>query len=286
MVDSAQPIRRAGSLSLRIGVIVAMVFLLIGFASIIWTPYPIEKLDVGAQLQDASLAHWLGTDHLGRDVASLVMKGTLTSFIVAAIAVAIGALIGIPLGLGAAIWGGPLEWVILRFSDFVFAFPALIVAMLITALAGPSAVNAMIAVGIFNIPVFARVARGGALSFKTLDYVAAGRLAGLSDWEVARKHILPNILGLLIVQATIQLAMGILAEASLSYVGLGSQPPATSLGLMLRDAQAYALLKPMLAVIPGVTILIIVVALNLAGDGLRDLLDPRLRRVGVARGTA
>jgi peptide/nickel transport system permease protein len=286
MAELAQPIRRAGGMSLRIGVVIALVFLLIGFASIVWTPYPIEKLDVGAQLQDWSPAHWLGTDHLGRDLLSLVMKGTLTSFIVAAIAVAIGALIGIPLGLGAAIWGGPLEWVILRFSDFLFAFPALIVAMLITTLAGPSAINAMIAVGIFNIPVFARVARGSALSFKTLDYVAAGRLAGLSDWEVARKHILPNILGLLIVQATIQLAMGILAEASLSYVGLGSQPPATSLGLMLREAQSYALLKPMLAVIPGLTILLIVVALNLAGDGLRDLLDPRLRRVGVARGTA
>ncbi|HWA19182.1 MAG TPA: ABC transporter permease [Devosia sp.] len=274
----------AGHWSLRVGVIATLVFLLIGFVSVAWTPYPIELIDVGAARQDPSAAHWLGTDHLGRDMVSLVMKGTLTSFVVAAIAVAIGAAIGVPLGLGAAAWGGPLEWIILRVSDFLFAFPALIIAILITTLFGPSAVNAMIAVGIFNIPVFARVARGGALSIKTLDYLAAARLAGLNVWEIAWKHVLPNILSLLIVQATIQLALGILAEASLSYVGLGTQPPGTSLGLMLKDAQAYVLLKPSLALIPGISIVLIVVALNLAGDGLRDLLDPRLRRIGASRG--
>jgi peptide/nickel transport system permease protein len=272
--------------SLRIGIVATLAFLLIGFLSIVWTPYAIENINVGAAMQDFSPAHWLGTDHLGRDMLSLVMKGTLTSFIVAAIAVAIGALIGVPFGLAAASWGGPAEWAILRVNDFLFAFPALIIAILITTLFGPSAINAMIAVGIFNIPVFARVARGGALSLKTLDYVAAARLAGMGSLEIARRHILPNIASLIIVQATIQLAMGILAEASLSYVGLGTQPPATSLGLMLKDAQTYALLKPSLALIPGFTIILIVVALNLAGDGLRDLLDPRLRRIGAARGVA
>jgi peptide/nickel transport system permease protein len=270
--------------SLRVGVIASLIFLLIGFASVVWTPYPIERIDVSIAMQGSSAAHWLGTDHLGRDMLSLVMKGTLTSFVVAAIAVGIGALIGVPLGLVAAAWGGPLEWMILRVSDFLFAFPALVIAILITTLFGPSAINAMIAVGIFNIPVFARVARGGALSLKTLDYLAAARLAGLGSWEIARKHVLPNIAGLLIVQATIQLALGILAEASLSYVGLGTQPPATSLGLMLKDAQTYVLLKPMLALIPGTLIVLIVIALNLAGDGLRDLLDPRLKRIGGVRG--
>lgn len=272
--------------SLRIGAIASLLFLLIGFISIAWVPYPIEQINVGAAMQDPSPAHWLGTDHLGRDMVSLVMKGTLTSFVVAAIAVAIGALIGVPLGLAAAAWGGPAEWVILRVNDFLFAFPALIIAILITTIFGPSAINAMIAVGIFNIPVFARVARGGALSLKTLDYVAAARLTGMGPLEIARRHILPNIASLIIVQATIQLALGILAEASLSYVGLGTQPPATSLGLMLKDAQTYALLKPALALIPGFTIILIVVALNLAGDGLRDQLDPKLRRLGGARGVA
>jgi len=259
-------------------------FLLIGLVSIVWTPYPIERIDVASAMQDASFSHVLGTDHLGRDMASLVMKGTLTSFVVAAIAVAIGAIIGVPLGLLAASTGGPLEWLILRTSDFLFAFPAIIIAMLISALFGPSAINAMIAVGIFNIPVFARVARGGALSLKSLDYLKASRLAGLSAWETSWRHVFPNIASLLIVQATIQLALGILAEASLSYVGLGTQAPATSLGLMLRDAQAYVLLKPSLALIPGISIVLIVIALNLAGDGLRDHLDPRLKRIGVARG--
>lgn len=272
--------------SLTIGVIASLLFLLIGFLSVLWVPYPIESLNIGAAMQDPSPAHWLGTDHLGRDMVSLIMKGTLTSFVVAAIAVGIGAIIGVPLGLAAAAWGGPAEWVILRLNDFLFAFPALIIAILITTLFGPSAINAMIAVGIFNVPVFARVARGGALSLKTLDYVGAARLAGMGPLEIARRHILPNIASLIIVQATIQLALGILAEASLSYVGLGTQPPATSLGLMLKDAQTYALLKPSLALIPGITIILIVVALNLAGDGLRDQLDPRLRRLGGARGVA
>jgi peptide/nickel transport system permease protein len=272
--------------SLRIGAIASLVFLLIGFVSILWTPYPIETVSISNAMQDPSPAHWLGTDHLGRDMVSLVMKGTLTSFVVAAIAVAIGALIGVPLGLAAASWGGASEWAILRVNDFLFAFPALIIAILITTLFGPSAINAMIAVGVFNIPVFARVARGGALSLKTLDYVAAARLSGMGPIEIARRHILPNIASLIIVQATIQLALGILAEASLSYVGLGTQPPATSLGLMLKDAQTYALLKPPLALIPGITIILIVIALNLAGDGLRDQLDPKLRRIGGARGVA
>lgn len=272
--------------SLRVGAIASLAFVLIGFVSILWTPYPIENISIGRAMQGFSSAHWLGTDHLGRDMLSLVMKGTLTSFIVAAIAVGIGALIGIPLGLAAASWGGPAEWAILRVNDFLFAFPALIVAMLITTLFGPGAINAMIAVGIFNIPVFARVARGGALSLRTLDYIAAARLAGMGPIEIARRHILPNIAGLIIVQATIQLALGILAEASLSYVGLGTQPPATSLGLMLRDAQTYALLNPSMALIPGITIILIVVALNLAGDGLRDQLDPKLRRIGGSRGIA
>jgi peptide/nickel transport system permease protein len=272
--------------SLRVGAIASLLFLLIGFASIAWVPYPIENLDVGAAMQDWSGAHWLGTDHLGRDMVSMIMKGMLTSFVVAAVAVVIGAVIGVPLGLAAATWGGPADWIVLRVNDFLFAFPALIIAILLTTIFGPSAINVMIAVGIFNIPVFARVARDGVLSLKTLDYVGAARLAGLGPLEIARRHILPSIASLLIVQAITQLALGVMAEASLSYVGLGAQPPATSLGLMLKDAQTYVLLKPTLALIPGLTILLIVVALNLAADGLRDLLDPKLRRLGGIRGAA
>lgn len=264
--------------SLVIGLAATLIFALLGLISLVWTPYPIEQIDIGRRFLAPTAGHWLGTDNLGRDMASLIMAGTFTSFVVAALAVAIGAGIGVPLGLAAAAWGGPVEWLVLRLSDFIFAFPSIIVAILITTLIGPGASNAVIAIGIFNIPVFARVARGGALSVATLDFVAAGKLAGLGNALIAWRHLLPNIMSLLIVQGTIQLSLGILAEAGLSYVGLGTQPPATSLGLMLKDAQGVFLIHPWLTLVPGLAIVLIVIALNLAGDGLRDAIDPRLRQ--------
>jgi peptide/nickel transport system permease protein len=264
--------------SLVIGLGATAVFALLALISLVWTPYPIAEIDISRRFLGPSGAHWLGTDFFGRDMASLVMSGALTSFVVAAAAVIIGAGIGVPLGLAAAAYGGPVEWLVLRVSDFVFAFPALVVAILITALFGPGAVNAVVAIGIFNIPVFARVARGGSLAIMALAFIDAARLAGLGNWAIAWRHLLPNIMGLIIVQATIQLSLGILAEAGLSYIGLGTQPPATSLGLMLRDAQSLFLLHPFLSLVPGLAIVVIVIALNLAGDGLRDALDPRLRQ--------
>jgi peptide/nickel transport system permease protein len=264
--------------SLAIGLFATLIFVAIGLISLIWTPFPIAQIDIPRRFLPPGPEHWLGTDNLGRDMASLVMSGTWTSFLVAAIAVAIGVGVGVPLGLAAAAWGGPVEWLVLRLTDFVFAFPAVIVAILITALMGPGAVNAIVAIGIFNIPVFARVARGGALSIATLDFVAAGRLAGLGNAMIAYRHLLPNIMSLLIVQGTIQMSLGILAEAGLSYIGLGTQPPATSLGLMLRDAQGMFLIHPWLTLVPGMVIVLIVIALNIAGDGLRDAIDPRLRQ--------
>jgi peptide/nickel transport system permease protein len=264
--------------SLAIGLSATLIFALIGLVSLVWTPFPIADIDIGRRFLGPTPEHWLGTDNLGRDMVSLLMSGTMTSFLVAALAVAIGTGIGVPLGLIAAAWGGPVEWLVLRFSDFIFAFPAVIVAILITTLNGPGAINAIIAIGIFNIPVFARVARGGALSIATLDFVAAGRLAGLGNMMIAYRHLLPNIMSLIIVQGTIQMSLGILAEAGLSYIGLGTQPPETSLGLMLKDAQGMFLIYPWLTVLPGIAIVLIVIALNIAGDGLRDAIDPRLRQ--------
>jgi peptide/nickel transport system permease protein len=264
--------------SLAIGLSATLIFALLGLVSLVWTPFPIADIDIGRRFLGATPEHWLGTDNLGRDMVSLLMSGTMTSFLVAALAVAIGTGIGVPLGLIAAAWGGPVEWLVLRFSDFVFAFPAVIVAILITSLNGPGAINAIIAIGIFNIPVFARVARGGALSIATLDFVAAGRLAGLGNLMIAYRHLLPNIMSLIIVQGTIQMSLGILAEAGLSYIGLGTQAPETSLGLMLKDAQGVFLIHPWLTLLPGITIVLIVIALNIAGDGLRDAIDPRLRQ--------
>ncbi len=272
--------------SFGIGLVLSAALLLIGLISLVWTPYPIAGIEIARRFLGPTAAHWLGTDHLGRDMVSLLMAGTLTSFVVAIASVVIGAGIGVPLGLLSVAYGGAFEWLTLRLSDLIFAFPALIVAILITALFGPGAINAVIAIGIFNIPVFARVARGGALAIHALDYVSAARLAGLTPTRIAWRHLLPNIAGLVIVQATIQLSLGILAEAGLSYIGLGTQPPATSLGLMLRDAQSLFLLHPMLSVLPGIAVAIIVVGLNLMGDGLRDLLDPRLRGEGAVNAAA
>jgi peptide/nickel transport system permease protein len=281
--DEQGRLRHAG---FRIGAIGSLLFLLLGFISIAWTPHSIDSLNVGAALQDPGTVYWFGTDHLGRDVLSLLMKGMLTSFIVAAVAVVIGAVIGVPLGLAAAVWGGPLDWLVLRINDFLVTFPALIIAILIATVFGPGAIIVMIAVGIFNVPAFARATREGWTQLHPRDYVAAARMSGMGTVEIARRHIVPNIASLLLVQALTQLALGILAEASLSYIGLGAQAPASSLGLMLRDAQAYASLKPALALIPGIAILLSVVALNLAADGFRDHADPKLRHMGDGRGAA
>lgn len=272
--------------SLWLGLGATLVFVVTALISLVWTPFPIDAINIPSRFQGPGPVHWLGTDHLGRDMASLIMTGTFMSFVVSALAVALGAGIGVPLGLIAASWGGLPEWLVLRFSDFLFAFPAVIVAILITALFGPGAINAVISIGIFNIPVFARVARGGSLSFMTLDFIAAARLSGMGNGAIAFRHLLPNIMSLVIVQGTIQLSLGILAEAGLSYIGFGTQPPATSLGLMLRDAQGVFLIHPWLSVLPGLSIVAIVIALNLAGDGLRDAIDPRLRREGTRYGTA
>jgi peptide/nickel transport system permease protein len=186
--------------------------------------------------------------------------------------------LGIPLGLWAAARRGSLvDEVIMRGNDLVFAFPSLVIAILITAVFGAGAVNAIIAIGIFNIPVFARITRGAALSLWERDFILAARVSGKSGLRISVEHILPNITNLLIVQTTIQFSLGILAEAALSYVGLGAQPPTPSWGRMLADAQTMVSIAPHMALMPGFAIILTVLGLNLMGDGLRDLLDPRLR---------
>ncbi|MEZ5883152.1 MAG: ABC transporter permease [Paracoccaceae bacterium] len=246
--------------------------------SLIWLPYDVSAMAIGQRLQPPSAAHWAGTDHFGRDIAALLMAGARTSLAVALVAVGIGMGLGVPFGLAAAARRGSwLDEVIMRGNDLIFAFPSLVIAILITAVFGPSAVNAIIAIGIFNIPVFARVARAGALSLWTLDYVRAAQVAGKGRARISVEHILPNIANLLIVQGTIQFSLGILAEAGLSYVGLGAQPPTPSWGRMLAEAQTMVTLAPHVALFPGLAIVATVLGLNLLGDGLRDALDPRLR---------
>lgn len=267
------------SRNLMLGLILTLVFVGAALVSYIWTPFDVTKMNIPDKLQTPSGTHWFGTDHFGRDIFSMIMVGARTSIAVALVAVGIGMALGVPLGLWAAARSGSLmDEVIMRGNDLVFAFPALLIAILITAIFGPAAVNAIIAIGIFNIPVFARLTRGGALSLWTRDYVMSARVSGKGAARISVEHILPNIMNLLIVQGTIQFSLGILAEAGLSYVGLGAQPPIPSWGRMLADSQTMISFAPHMALFPGFAILFTVLGLNLMGDGLRDLFDPRLRR--------
>ena len=262
------------------GAVLAGLFVALALLSFLWTPHPVEALVIADRLQPPSATYWLGTDHFGRDILSMLMVGARTSIAVAVVAVGIGLALGVPLGLlAAATRGSLLDEIVMRGNDLVFAFPSLVIAILITAVFGPSAVNAILAIGIFNIPVFARVTRGAALTLWTLDYILAARVAGKGRALISVQHILPNVLNLLLVQATIQFSLGILAEAALSYIGLGAQPPTPSWGRMLAEAQTMIHAAPALAILPGLCIVLTVLGLNLLGDGLRDLLDPRLRRV-------
>ncbi|WP_432449081.1 ABC transporter permease [Aliiroseovarius marinus] len=264
---------------LVIGAALSTLLLAAALLSFVWTPYDVTVLNISAKLTPPSADHLLGTDHFGRDLLSMLMEGGRISIAVAVLAVGIGMGVGVPLGLmAAANRGGWLDEVIMRGNDLIFAFPSLVIAILITATFGPSATNAIIAIGIFNIPVFARVARGGALTIWTREFIMAARVAGKSRTRISVEHILPNIANLLIVQGTIQFSLGILAEAGLSYVGLGAQPPTPSWGRMLADAQTMIYTTPRLAIAPGLAIVAMVLGLNLIGDGLRDLLDPRIRR--------
>lgn len=269
-----------GRWTLILGGILAGVFALAALISLVWVPVPVEQLAIAMKMKPIGTpGHLLGTDHFGRDLLSMLMVGARTSLAVAVLAVGIGIAFGVPLGLlAAAQRGGLVDEVVMRGNDLVFAFPSLVIAILITAVFGPSATNAIIAIGIFNIPVFARVTRGGALSLWTLDYIRAAEVAGKSRLRISAEHILPNIANLLIVQGTIQFSLGILAEAGLSYVGLGAQPPIPSWGRMLAESQTMISMAPHLAILPGLAIVLTVLGLNLMGDGLRDLLDPRLRR--------
>jgi peptide/nickel transport system permease protein len=266
------------SRNLILGAILSSLVVLAALVSFFWTPFPYTAMNIPGKLQTPNAVNWLGTDHFGRDIFSMIMVGARTSIAVALVAVGIGMVIGVPLGLlAAARRGGWTDEIVMRGNDLVFAFPSLVIAILITAIFGPGAVNAIIAIGIFNIPVFARITRGAALSLWEREFILAARVAGKSAVRISVEHILPNVTNLLIVQGTIQFSLGILAEAGLSYVGLGAQPPTPSWGRMLADAQTMVSFAPHLALIPGVAIILTVLGLNLMGDGLRDMLDPRLR---------
>lgn len=276
---AASPRRNALSWGFRIGLFLVVLVVAAALISFVWTPYDVEAIDISSKLLPPSLQHLFGTDHFGRDVFSMIMTGARNSLAVALVAVGIGAGIGVPLGLLAAARKGLVSESIMRTNDLIFAFPSLLMAVMITAAFGAGAINAIVAIGIFNIPVFARVTRGAALSLWAREYILAARVAGKSALPISLQHILPNLGGLLIVQAAIQFALGVVAEAGLSYVGLGVQPPMPSWGRMLSEAQTMIGFAPWLAIFPGLAIMLLVFGFGLIGDGLNDHLDPRIRRL-------
>lgn len=263
--------------TLKIGATIVGIVFITALLSFVWTPYdPIHAI-AADRLQGPSLKHLLGTDRYGRDVLSALMVGSRITLYVGLISVGIGATLGTPLGVLAAVRGGWLEQVIMRGSDLLLAFPALLMAIVTGAMFGASTASAMVAIGIATIPGFARVARAGTLQVLSRDYILAAKLSKVSGPAIAFKHVLPNISGMLIVQCSVSFALAILAEAALSFLGLGTPPPDPSWGRMLHSAQASLSSAPELALWPGLAIALIVLGFNLLGDGLRDYFDPKTK---------
>jgi len=262
-----------------VGFILTSIVVMAALVSLIWTPYDGNRMNARVRLQGPSIQHPLGTDQYGRDTLSRVMVGAVNSIIVGLVTVAMGLSVGVFLGLTSAYYGRWVDESIMRFSDLLYGFPAVLSAILITSILGPSMINAMLAIGIFYIPVFARLTRAVSITIWEREYIAAARAGGVSEWAITRRHVLPNILSPLLIQGTIQFAVAILAEAGLSYLGLGTQPPHASWGRMLNEAQTFMTLAPWMAIFPGLAIAWAVLGINLLGDGLRDTLDPRMVRV-------
>jgi len=271
--------RPFGNVNLLLGGFLVLVIVATALLSYVYTPYDPNRMDLSRRFLPPGPSHLLGTDQYGRDILSRVMKGAVNSILVGWVAVGIGMSFGVLLGSLAAYWGGWRDEGIMRLVDVLYGFPAVLSAILITSILGPGIVNSMLAIGIFYIPIFTRLTRGASLSIWQRDYVTSARAIGQSNQAIIWHTVLPNILSPLIVQATVQFAIAILAEAALSYLGLGTQPPHASWGRMLNEAQTFMEISPWLAIFPGLAIAVAVLGFNLLGDGLRDLLDPKLTQM-------
>ena len=264
--------------NLLLGGFLVLVIVATALLSFVYTPYDPNRMNLGQRFLPPTPAYPLGTDQYGRDILSRVMKGAVNSIVVGWVAVGMGMGFGVLLGSLAAYWGSWKDEGIMRLVDVLYGFPAVLSAILITSILGPGIVNSMLAIGIFYIPIFTRLTRGASFSIWQRDYVTSARAIGQSNRAIIWHTVLPNILSLLVVQATVQFAIAILAEAALSYLGLGTQPPHASWGRMLNEAQTFMEISPWLAIFPGLAIAWAVLGFNLLGDGLRDLLDPKLTR--------
>jgi peptide/nickel transport system permease protein len=261
--------------SMIFGIVVVVVLCICAILGLLWTPYDPNKQNFALQLSPPTLAHPLGTDHFGRDTLSRLLKGASISLFVGVVSVGIGASIGIVLGVLAGYIGKLLDDLVMRVLDALSAFPTILLALLLATIMRPGLWSAMLAVGLASVPTFARLARAGVLSVKNLDYIESARALGVAESRLMWRHILPNIVAPLLVQATFGFAVAILAEASLSYLGLGQQPPNPSWGVMLQDARSYIDRSAWPTMMPGIVIIVTVLGLNLLGDGLRDALDPK-----------
>ena len=260
-----------------LGLVIVIAFILLAVFAAWIAPYDPTKTGFGMVRKAPSWAHWLGTDEVGRDVLSRVIFGSRASLSAGLVSVSIAVGAGVPLGLLAGYAGGCIDAIISRIVDAMLAIPFLILAIALAAFLGPSLGNAMIAIGVTATPVFVRLTRGQTLGAKVEDYVEAARAVGNPHWRIALRHVLPNIVPPLLVQASLAIAGAIIAEAALSFLGLGQQPPAPSWGSMLNTAKNYVDNAPWMAVWPGIAIFITVLSFNLVGDGLRDALDPKER---------
>jgi len=265
-------LRRRGAAG---GLLVITFFVTLALLAPVTAPYDPLATSWSDVRKAPNAAHWFGTDEIGRDVLSRVVWGARASLLAGVVSVAISLAIGVPLGLLAGYAGGRTDLVLSRLTDAVLACPFLILAIALAAFLGPSLTNAMIAIGVSATPVFIRLTRGQTMAIKAEDFILAARAIGNPPWRIALHHVLPNVVPALIVQATLALAAAVIAEASLSFLGLGQQPPAPSWGSMLNVAKNYLENAPWMAIWPGLSIFALVLSFNLVGDGLRDALDPR-----------
>ena len=268
--------RRRPSGSLVVGAVVVLTVVLMALVSFVWTPYDPTFVDATSRLETSSASHWLGTDKFGRDVLSQILVGARTTLFVGIVAVGIAGLLGVPLGIIAAMAPRGFGELLMRSIDLLLAFPALLLAIMFSAVYGGSTLVAMIAIGIATVPSFARLIRSGTLQVLSTEYVLAARAAGRRPWAIGLRHVLPNVSGLVIVQASVSFAIAVLAEAALSFLGYGTPPPTPSWGRMLQESQELLFTAPRLAIVPGIAIALAVLGFNLLGDGLRDHYDPRL----------
>ncbi|MCD9587048.1 ABC transporter permease [Streptomyces sp. 8ZJF_21] len=268
--------RRPVTGSLLVGGFIVSAVIGMALLSFVWTPHDPTLVDPSVRLQEPSAEYWFGTDKFGRDVFSQILMGSRTTLFVGFVAVGVAALIGVPLGIAAAMAPRWLGELLMRGNDLLLAFPALLLAIMFAAVYGAGTLVAMVAIGIASIPHFARLIRGGALQVMRTEYVIAARAAGRGPFAIALRHVLPNVSGLVIVQASVGFAIAVLAEAALSFLGFGTPPPTPSWGRMLQESQELLSIAPRLAVFPGVAIAVAVLGFNLLGDGLRDRFDPKL----------